>query len=444
MTASQMQKLDRAARSRRRGAILPLVLSGIALTLLVATMAALIVRSQDAARARAESVLTARGAAAAGVAATAIADTHAAGNTAAAQSAIADTHAADNTAAAQSAIADTHAADNTAAAQSAIADTHAADNTAAAQSAIADRVARGLFAFLAAAYGTDRQAVYLVDAGGHLLASRPPVSAPTLAAAAPVLAAASQRAPSGTVTLDGRGTAYAAAPVAGTGWHVVIAVANSELYAGTSGATPWVPWLVFGIVALLAAGLWALFAGFLADRRRLARLSAEALELARTDPLTGLPNRRQLSDSLAQAMAHAVRYDEPLSVLMIDLDRFKQVNDTRGHESGDRVLRAVAACLREVLRDSDVYGRWGGDEFLAVLGHTPLDGAHEAAQRLCDCAGALRLWSAGLGDGVSLSIGCAAATGDLTEVLHTADAAMYEAKRSGRGGVAVALSRALR
>ncbi len=395
MTASQMQMLDRASRSRRRGAILPLVLSGIALTLLVATMAALIVRSQDAARARAESVLTARGAAAAGVAATAIAGTRAAGT------------------------------------------------APAAQSAIADRVARGLYAFLASAYGTDRQAVYLVDAYGHLIASRPPVSAPTLAAAAPALAAASRRSQSGTVTLGGRGTAFATAPVAGTGWRVVIAVPSSELYAGTGGPTAWVPWLVFGIVALLAAGLWALFAGFLADRRRLARLSAEALELARTDPLTGLPNRRQLSDSLAQAMAHAARYDEPLTVLMIDLDRFKQVNDTRGHEAGDRVLRAIAACLREVLRDSDVYGRWGGDEFLAVLGHTPLDGAREAAQRLCDCAGALKMFSAGLGDGVSLSVGCAAATGDLTEVLHTADAAMYEAKRSGQGGVAVARDRAL-
>jgi diguanylate cyclase (GGDEF)-like protein len=222
---------------------------------------------------------------------------------------------------------------------------------------------------------------------------------------------------------------------------VATLIASSQHATTTHAATA--PWVALGVVALLAAALWALFAGFLADRRRLTRLTGEVLQLARTDPLTGLPNRRRLQDSLAEAMAHARRYDEPLSVLMIDLDRFKRINDTHGHDTGDRVLRAVAACMTEVLRDCDVYGRWGGDEFLAVLGHTSLDGARGAAQRLCECAGALDLRRAGIDTGVRLSIGCAAAGNDVAEVLHAADAAMYEAKRRGQGGVAVARERAL-
>jgi len=127
-----------------------------------------------------------------------------------------------------------------------------------------------------------------------------------------------------------------------------------------------------------------------------------------------------------------------LSLLMIDLDNFKDINDAHGHEVGDRVLRAVAACLREVLRESDLYGRWGGDEFLAVLTQTPPEGAKRAAQRLCDCAAALDLSGLGIRTGISMSVGCAPAVGEMAELLHTVDTAMYAVKRSGRGGVFVA------
>ena len=280
-------------------------------------------------------------------------------------------------------------------------------------------------------------AVFIVDGQGNLLAADPHLSAGTLAAAAPSLAAAVAHANGGQTTVAHRRMTFTVAPITGTGWRLVLAASNSELYAGVNGTAVWVPWLVFGIVALLAIVLCALFAGFLGERRRLANLSSEVLVLASTDPLTGLPNRRQLSESLTRALAGAERYEQPLSLLMIDLDHFKQINDAHGHDVGDRVLRAVAACLREVLRESDLYGRWGGDEFLAVLVQTPLEGAREAAQRLCDCTAALNLTGLGI-DGVSLSVGCAPAVGELGDVLHAADAAMYAAKRAGRGRVELA------
>ena len=294
-----------------------------------------------------------------------------------------------------------------------------------------------LGAFVAHTVAQREHNVFLIDATGRVLASSPRAATSTLAAAAPPLAAAIARAPSGTVSLDGQPTAYTVASVAGTPWRLVVAVPGSVLFASANGAAQRTPWVVFALVAVLGAALLVLLAGFLSDRARLAELSAETREAARTDPLTGLPNRRQLTDALEAATRRARRYDEPVGVLMIDLDHFKGINDGWGHEVGDHVLRVVAACMRDVFRTSDVFGRWGGDEFLAVLPHTPAHGVREAAERLCAQAAAVRLRERGP-DGISLSIGCASACAGAQVLLREADKSLDQARADGRGRVAFA------
>jgi diguanylate cyclase (GGDEF)-like protein len=157
---------------------------------------------------------------------------------------------------------------------------------------------------------------------------------------------------------------------------------------------------------------------------------------AQTDSLTGLYNRRALTEHLTRASARARRHDEPLSVLMIDLDRFKQTNDTFGHEAGDQVLCTVADCMREALRVEDVYGRWGGDEFLVALPLTDVEGAEVSAARLRRAAASVDLESIGLEHGVPLSIGVACGTHTSPiELIREADLALYRAKADGRSRV---------
>ena len=117
---------------------------------------------------------------------------------------------------------------------------------------------------------------------------------------------------------------------------------------------------------------------------------------------------------------------------MIDLDRFKQTNDTFGHDAGDQVLCTIADCMREVLRADDIYGRWGGDEFLVALPKTDNDGAHVTASRLRDAAARIDLHAIGLPDGVQLSVGVA--TGTQTsphDLVREADLELYRAKAGG-------------
>src|SRR5438067_8677670 len=115
---------------------------------------------------------------------------------------------------------------------------------------------------------------------------------------------------------------------------------------------------------------------------RLTRETQDLAVLSRTDPLTGLYNRRHVEEHLAAAASAARRHHQPLSVLFIDIDRFKAINDQAGYEAGDEVLRAVADRVRAALRTEDVVGRWGGDEFLAVLAATDLTGAKTVAERI--------------------------------------------------------------
>ncbi|WP_205695525.1 diguanylate cyclase [Conexibacter sp. SYSU D00693] len=151
---------------------------------------------------------------------------------------------------------------------------------------------------------------------------------------------------------------------------------------------------------------------------------------AATDPLTGLPNRRQGTLLLERARASC----REAVVLKIDVDRFKQINDTLGHAAGDEALREVGQALRGALRTDDELARWGGDEFVAVLHDTRLDEATFAAERLRRAV-ALHPPLVGLG-GVSVSVGVAR-LGDagVEPALASADGAMYAAKGAGRDAV---------
>lgn len=167
---------------------------------------------------------------------------------------------------------------------------------------------------------------------------------------------------------------------------------------------------------------------------------AQLRHAAGTDPLTGLANRATLLPRLSQALAGAVRKDRPLCVIMADLDRFKQVNDSYGHQVGDQVLRDTAARLGTAVRDFDLVGRYGGEEFIAVLQDTPLEIARQIAERVRGRIGDHPFNIQDLSLRVTISQGIAQAQpGDSVEsLIHRADTALYAAKAAGRDCIRIA------
>ena len=165
------------------------------------------------------------------------------------------------------------------------------------------------------------------------------------------------------------------------------------------------------------------------------RAEAAIREQALHDPLTHLPNRALLLDRLTSAIAVAQRQDTPLSLLMLDLDGFKSVNDTWGHHAGDKVLVEIAGRLSGTLRESDTAARLGGDEFVLMLPATPLLGAIEASRALVDFIVApIAVDGRPLTVGASIGIAVFPNHGrDADVLLAAADSAMYAAKRSGGG-----------
>jgi diguanylate cyclase (GGDEF)-like protein len=164
-------------------------------------------------------------------------------------------------------------------------------------------------------------------------------------------------------------------------------------------------------------------------------LLARYFELATVDNLTGLLRRDALISEAESALAQAKNSNSSVSVLMIDVDRFKQVNDAFGHAAGDAVLMTVAELCRSVRRAGDVMGRFGGDELIAILPGTDERGALGLAERLIRAVSARPTMIDGHQVPVTLSIGAADSGGDepLIAVLARADAALYRAKANGRG-----------
>ena len=168
------------------------------------------------------------------------------------------------------------------------------------------------------------------------------------------------------------------------------------------------------------------------------RVLAEAAEI---DALTGLPNRRASAEALSAASALAREAGRPLAVAIVDVDHFKSVNDRYGHAAGDQVLCAIAGRLSDHVRTMDLVGRWGGEEFIAVLPDAGPDVAAVAAEALRD-AGAVQ--AVELGEDlvtVTVSVGWACGSGAAPEQLvELADVALYEAKANGRNCVRAAAS----
>lgn len=196
------------------------------------------------------------------------------------------------------------------------------------------------------------------------------------------------------------------------------------------GARTNVAWLLGGSILVLA-GLFVVFRQLQAHDR----VYQDRIErLAHFDPLTGLPNRSLLADRLQQAIALATRGHAPLAVLMIDLDGFKDVNDTQGHAAGDELLKAVAERARECVRTSDTIGRLGGDEFLAILPETDVHGAELVGKKLVEAMARPHRID-GRDVRVSVSVGASLLPDhgrDAQSLQRAADAALYEAKSAGK------------
>ena len=207
-----------------------------------------------------------------------------------------------------------------------------------------------------------------------------------------------------------------------------------ELYFPRPVATELLSDRLTYLYVLVATAAVLAFVGF-ALGRQADRLSA----LSETDALTGLANRRALRRRLAEEFRRSIRYRTPFSLLLLDVDGLKQINDKYGHPAGDRVIRRVALSISAALRESDLGARWGGDEFAIVVPNASADAARASAERLVNrIAGESRQEVDVV---VTVSVGLTTFDPahrrqvDLEALVRAADAALYHAKASGRNRV---------
>ena len=215
--------------------------------------------------------------------------------------------------------------------------------------------------------------------------------------------------------------------------------------AATLGDTLDIPGTTSSIEEVMTRANQALLQLTMEAERENAALQAERHELmaqASTDALTGIANRRHFQEFLAEHFRLAARYGSPLSLYMVDLDRFKALNDTHGHLAGDAVLCAVAATMKAHLREADLLARFGGEEFVVVLPSTALEGARQSAERLRAAIQDTPVMAGALAIRVTASFGVTAFRQDglMTPewLVKEADLALYEAKSGGRNRVCTA------
>jgi two-component system, cell cycle response regulator len=176
--------------------------------------------------------------------------------------------------------------------------------------------------------------------------------------------------------------------------------------------------------------------------RQLEAKSARLEEAATTDSLTGLPNRRAIEEWANKQLKGAARHGFPMWVVLGDLDSFKEINDTFGHEAGDTVLRTFASTLKKLTRISDMCGRLGGDEFLIVVSHVSADNIELAINRFREMFASLSFPFVGQSVNITATFGVAGSESgdskDFEALVRKADEMLYEAKRAGRNCVRVA------
>lgn len=214
--------------------------------------------------------------------------------------------------------------------------------------------------------------------------------------------------------------------------RVVFEAVNPVPLTSGMASTP-MQGLMFGYAALVPVIATFGFVLLCAEQTR-----AELEQLAATDPLTGALNRRMLEQLVSTQLAEARRRPRPLSVLLLDVDKFKNINDNFGHDAGDMVLKAVVAASRLQLRPGDLIGRLGGEEFLIVLDNTGEAEAVQVAERLRAAVADLDLGEGDCRVPLSISIGVASRKSersDFGELVRRADRAMYAAKSAGRNRV---------
>lgn len=182
------------------------------------------------------------------------------------------------------------------------------------------------------------------------------------------------------------------------------------------------------------------YRGVLRDITQRKRLEAELITLATTDSLTGITNRRHFLEMAQAELMRSRRYGIPMALIMLDIDHFKHINDTCGHQAGDEALRRMAQTCRANLRASDIFGRIGGEEFAAVLVQADIQAARHSAERLLKALADLTVATSSGPVRFTVSIGLALfdPAGDtLEDLMKRADEALYAAKRAGRNRVSV-------
>ncbi len=202
---------------------------------------------------------------------------------------------------------------------------------------------------------------------------------------------------------------------------------GSKIWASVSGMP------VFG-----AGGRFEGYRGITLDVTESTEAKLKLEQMALHDALTGLANRRKFLDHFAPAMARTVRIGEPLSLLAIDIDHFKRINDAYGHPAGDEVLVAVARILERTVRRTDLAARFGGEEFMVLLADTDTEGAVDVAEKLRQAVEAER-FAVGGGESVGMAISVGVATAHretpFDDLMERADQALYAAKLAGRNRV---------
>ncbi|HFC54452.1 MAG TPA: GGDEF domain-containing protein [Gammaproteobacteria bacterium] len=229
--------------------------------------------------------------------------------------------------------------------------------------------------------------------------------------------------------------------------HVLLMRVDAREYAENNSAL-----LMTALATTLAGILFAVLIAYsiyrvnlesmTQERDRLEReveaRTEEIKRLSNTDPLTGLSSRRYLEEQMAVEFKRAVRYNHSLSLLMVDLDHFKKINDTLGHLAGDRVLSEVGRRLAKAVRETDFIGRYGGEEFVVILPETTASDATQLAEKMRELIAERPVFFEGRPIDVTASIGVAELTSSMTnyeEVFKGADRALYISKEGGRNRI---------